>query len=229
MPIVPAAILFDLANGGDKDWPVNPYRALGAAALAAAAADFALGSAGAGTGAMTASLKGGLGSASLTLASGETVGALVAVNAFGDVDRARRAGVLGRPFEIGDEFGGLGPAARRVPPGLPRRKPGPSPAGSTTPRSRSSRPTPGSTRRRRGGWPRRRRTAWPGRSCPRIPSATATWCSRSRPGRAEVPPMLRTTLGHAAALCLSRAVARAVHAATPAPGDRLPCWSEYSA
>jgi D-aminopeptidase len=61
--IVPAAILFDLANGGDKTWAVNPYRGLGVAALAAATSDFAIGSVGAGVGAMTASVMGGLGSA----------------------------------------------------------------------------------------------------------------------------------------------------------------------
>src|SRR5690606_20771380 len=51
VPIVPAAILFDLLNGGDKGWQINPYRALGVRALRAAARDFALGTAGAGTGA----------------------------------------------------------------------------------------------------------------------------------------------------------------------------------
>ncbi len=54
VPIVPAAILFDLLSGGDKDWGrFPPYRELGYAAAAAAGADFALGSAGAGTGATT--------------------------------------------------------------------------------------------------------------------------------------------------------------------------------
>ena len=61
IPIVPGAILFDMLNGGAKDWDESPYRALGAAALAAAAEDFLLGTAGAGTGALTANLKGGLG------------------------------------------------------------------------------------------------------------------------------------------------------------------------
>jgi L-aminopeptidase/D-esterase-like protein len=51
VPIVPAAILFDLLNGGDKGWKANPYPALGRAALAAASAEFDLGTAGAGTGA----------------------------------------------------------------------------------------------------------------------------------------------------------------------------------
>ena len=113
VPIVPAAILFDLANGGDKDWDENPYRALGAAAFDAAAEDFAIGSVGAGTGAMTATLMGGLGSASLVTESGATVGALVAVNAFGERRPCRAAAPSGPArFEIGDEFGGLGPAAR---------------------------------------------------------------------------------------------------------------------
>jgi L-aminopeptidase/D-esterase-like protein len=48
VPIVPGAILFDLANGGDKGWVESPYPALGRAALAAAGEDFALGTAGAG-------------------------------------------------------------------------------------------------------------------------------------------------------------------------------------
>ncbi|MBP7242779.1 P1 family peptidase, partial [Amaricoccus sp.] len=125
VPIVPAAILFDLANGGDKGWAVNPYRGLGVAALAAAAEDFALGSAGAGTGALTASVKGGLGSASLVLASGETVGALVAVNAIGDAVVPGGREFWAGAFEIGDEFGGLGPAGRRVGPAMPPMKPGP--------------------------------------------------------------------------------------------------------
>ena len=50
-PIVPAAILYDLANGGDKAWGDSPpYRDLGYAAAQAAGTDFALGSVGAGLG-----------------------------------------------------------------------------------------------------------------------------------------------------------------------------------
>ncbi|WP_204265307.1 P1 family peptidase, partial [Enterobacter hormaechei] len=59
VPIVPGAVLFDLLNGGDKDWGrFPPYRDLGYAAAEAAGLDFALGSVGAGTGARTANLKG---------------------------------------------------------------------------------------------------------------------------------------------------------------------------
>ena len=83
VPIVPGAILFDLINGGDKEWGENPYKALGRAAYEAAREDFSLGSEGAGTGALTADLKGGLGSASLVLDNGVTVGALVAANPVG--------------------------------------------------------------------------------------------------------------------------------------------------
>src|SRR3984957_9473568 len=86
VPIVPAAVLFDLLNGGDKDWGrFPPYRELGYAAAAAAAADFTLGSVGAGTGATTVNCKGGIGSASAQTTDGHTVGAVAAVNAVGRV------------------------------------------------------------------------------------------------------------------------------------------------
>jgi L-aminopeptidase/D-esterase-like protein len=88
VPIVPAAILFDLAFPGRQPWSGEPpYRALGRLALDRAAADFALGNAGAGRGAKAGQLKGGIGSASLRLANGATVGALVAVNSWGSVVR----------------------------------------------------------------------------------------------------------------------------------------------
>jgi L-aminopeptidase/D-esterase-like protein len=88
VPIVPAAILFDLAFPGRQPWTGEPpYRGLGRLALDRAAADFALGNAGAGRGAKAGQLKGGIGSASLRLADGATVGALVAVNSWGSVVR----------------------------------------------------------------------------------------------------------------------------------------------
>lgn len=109
VPIVPAAILFDLKNGGAKDWGrYPPYRELGYAAVQSAALDFQLGTAGAGTGALSAGLKGGLGSASTVLKSGVTIGALAAVNPVGSVTVGRSRHFWAAPFEIGDEFGGLG-------------------------------------------------------------------------------------------------------------------------
>lgn len=109
IPIVPTAILFDLANGGNKDWGrYPPYRDLGYEAAASATRDFTIGTAGAGYGALTAGLKGGLGSASCVLDSGVTIGALVAVNAIGSVSLHRTRHFWAAPFEIGNEFGGLG-------------------------------------------------------------------------------------------------------------------------
>ncbi|KQB95241.1 peptidase T4 [Loktanella sp. 1ANDIMAR09] len=109
IPIVPGAIIFDLINGGAKDWDENPYRALGREALTSASEQFAIGTAGAGTGAMAAMQKGGLGSASLTLADGTTVGALVVVNALGSVTTPGDRHFWAAPFEIDGEFGGAGP------------------------------------------------------------------------------------------------------------------------
>ena len=109
VPIVPAAILFDLPNGGNKDWGrYPPYRDMGYAAAQAAAQDFAIGTAGAGAGALTSGLKGGLGSASTALPNGVTVGALVAANPTGSVTVHRTSHFWAAPFEIGDEFGGMG-------------------------------------------------------------------------------------------------------------------------
>ncbi|CUH62326.1 L-aminopeptidase/D-esterase [Thalassovita gelatinovora] len=122
VPIVPGAILFDLINGGDKNWAENPYKRLGTEALANATADFSLGSVGAGTGATTASFKGGLGSASVVLPSGHTVGALVAVNALGSAVVGEGPHFWAAPFEQGDEFGGLGVASAYPEPHLPPTK-----------------------------------------------------------------------------------------------------------
>jgi L-aminopeptidase/D-esterase-like protein len=109
IPIVPGAILFDLLNGGDKEWGrFAPYRELGYAAAAAAAADFNLGSAGAGLGATTVNLKGGLGSASAFTRAGHTVGAVVAVNAVGSVVMGDGPWFWAAPFEQDGEFGGRG-------------------------------------------------------------------------------------------------------------------------
>ena len=109
IPIVPGAILFDLLNGGDKSWGrFPPYRDLGYAAAAAASTDFALGSAGAGMGATTATLKGGLGSASAKTSTGAMVAALVAVNAVGSVTIGNGPWFWAAPFELNGEFGGRG-------------------------------------------------------------------------------------------------------------------------
>jgi L-aminopeptidase/D-esterase-like protein len=108
VPIVPGAILFDLLNGGDKAWGrYPPYRELGYAAAAAASGTFALGSVGAGLGATTVNLKGGVGSASAT-ALGFTVGALAVVNAAGSVTIGDGPWFWAAPYERDAEFGDLG-------------------------------------------------------------------------------------------------------------------------
>ena len=109
IPIVPAAILFDLENGGDKRWGrYPPYRELGYEAVMSAATSFEIGTAGAGVGALSAGLKGGLGSASTVLPNGITVAALVGANPTGSVTVGETRHFWAAPFEIGDEFGGLG-------------------------------------------------------------------------------------------------------------------------
>ena len=109
IPIVPGAICFDLLNGGDKKWGrFAPYRDLGYAAAAAADTKFALGSVGAGLGATSANLKGGLGSASAMTESGVLVGAVAVVNALGSTTVGDGPWFWASPFEIGDEYGGRG-------------------------------------------------------------------------------------------------------------------------
>ena len=231
IPLVPGAILFDLLNGGDKAWAENPYRALGRAAFEAAGADFALGSAGAGTGALTATLKGGLGSASLVLDSGITVGALVAANPMGSVTTPGERHFWAAPFEIDGEFGGLGPDPAS---GLGRAL-----------ESRKMRAMQART-------PERANTtiaivatdaALGKAQCQRLATAAHDGIGRATvpahaPGDGDLVFALATDakplaeperdlalICHAAALCLSRAIARAVYLARPAPGDLLPCWS----
>ena len=123
VPIVPGAVMFDLHNGGDKDWGrYSPYRELGYAAAAAADLSFALGSVGAGLGVRTVNFKGGTGSASAPC-DGCTVGALAAVNAVGSVVVDDGPWFWAAPFEQGKEFGGRG-FPSPVPPGAldPRTK-----------------------------------------------------------------------------------------------------------
>lgn len=113
IPIVPTAILFDLINGGDKDWGrYAPYRELGFEAANIANIDFDLGSVGAGYGAVTANIKGGLGSASSIIQSNNgraiTIGALVAVNSLGSPLIGETGNFWAAPFEQGNEFGRLG-------------------------------------------------------------------------------------------------------------------------
>ncbi|NNU79270.1 P1 family peptidase [Halovulum dunhuangense] len=225
VPIVPAAILFDLLNGGDKDWPENPYRALGRAALEAAGTNFALGTQGAGTGALTARLKGGLGSASAVLPSGAVVGALVAANPVGCASMPDSRHFWAWPWEEDAEFGGLGAPSHR-------------------PRSLGLRDTKLARDRSattiaivatdatldKAGCARLAVAAHDGLARAIAPSHTQMdgdlVFALSTGARPMPDPTETLLLGHAAAITLARAVARAIHGATPAPGDVLPAWCE---
>ncbi|MGB5953369.1 MAG: P1 family peptidase [Ornithinimicrobium sp.] len=115
VPIVPAAVIFDLGRGGEFDnFPDASFGRL--AAQAASREGPALGNAGAGTGAKAGGLKGGVGSASEVLPNGTTVAALVVVNSVGStVDPARGTfygEALLEPADIaGSDTGGTGEAA----------------------------------------------------------------------------------------------------------------------
>lgn len=111
-PIVPAAILYDLANGGRKDWGLEPpYARLGREAFSRASGTVPLGNAGAGYGAMAGALKGGQGAASAVSEDGFTVAALACVNSFGSTVMPGGRTFWAWPFEQNNEYGGLRPEA----------------------------------------------------------------------------------------------------------------------
>ena len=115
VPIVPAAVLYDLGRGSEFIPPISPEWGRWACE-GAGSYPIKSGCVGAGTGALAGGIKGGLGTASLILDSGITVAALIAVNSDGSVINP----VSGRPWEIGleidDEFGAQGKRAVRLPP-----------------------------------------------------------------------------------------------------------------
>lgn len=227
IPLVPGAILFDLLNGGTKDWTENPYRALGRQAFDAAETTFEIGTQGAGTGALTAMMKGGLGSASLQLPDGVTVGALVGVNPVGAVTTPGDRHFYAAPFEMDGEFGGAG-VDNATGLGLTRdsrKQQAMSPRENTTIAIVATNATLGKAECKRVAT-----AAHDGIARATVPAHTpydgdlvfaASTCTGP-----QGDPML---IGHAASLCLARAIARAVFAATPAPNDLLPCWSTLNA
>lgn len=224
VPIVPGAILFDLLNGGDKDWTESPYPALGRAALEAATSDFALGTVGAGYGALTSTLKGGLGSASARLPSGITVGALVAVNAMGSATVGETGHFWAAPWEEGGEFGDLGTArmTRHDAP-MPTKRRGEA----TTIAIVATDATLTKAQAQRMAV-----AAHDGMARALVPSHSPLdgdlVFSVSTGARAMLDPLTDTfQIGHAAATCLARAIARAVYLAEPTPGDLQPCWRSY--
>ena len=224
VPIVPGAIVFDLMNGGDKGWHENPYPTLGREALKDAADDFAIGTSGAGTGAMTRQLKGGLGSASAVLDCGITVGALVVVNALGSATAPGGRQFWAAPWELGGEFGGLG-ISEQADPGaefLPEKQQGEATTiAIVATDAKLSKPA----------LQRMATAAHDGMARALVPSHTpfdGDLVFAVSTGSKELPDPVVTPfqLGHAAASTLARAIARGVHAAAPKPGDLQPCWSQ---
>ncbi|WP_425037597.1 P1 family peptidase [Primorskyibacter sp. S187A] len=229
VPIVPAAILFDLVNGGDKAWRENPYPALGRAALADANEDFALGSVGAGTGASTMMLKGGLGSASTLLDNGTTLGALVAANPVGCVTTPGERHFWAAPFEVGDEFGGLGPDPAPQPRDLSVSRKMAMVAGANTTiaivATDAALDKAQATRLATAAQDGLARAIVPSHG----PMDGDLVFAVSTGGRALTMPDLEMhALCHAAATTLSRAIARAIFKARPAKGDPIPTWSEIN-
>ncbi len=222
VPIVPAAILFDLLNGGQKDWSSNPYAQLGKTALSNADQSFSLGTAGAGAGALTADLKGGLGSASLRLPSGVTVGALVAVNALGSVLMGDGPEFLAAPWELSGEFGGLG-TGTPTPAALPRVK-------GATQQNTTIAIVATDAQLTKAQASRMAVAAHDGMARAIQPSHTPMdgdiVFAASTGAKPMTDPMTETLLiGHAAAVCLARAIARGVYAAHAEHGDIASTWS----
>lgn len=230
VPIVPAAILFDLANNGDKDWGLYPpYREMGFAAAEEAGQSFAIGTSGAGTGATAAGIKGGLGSASAVLANGITVGALVAANPIGSPLIGESRHFWAAPFEIGEEFGGLG-------------LPSPFPSGATEIRLkyRDALPAIANTTiaivatnaaLTKAQAKRMAVTAHDGFARAIWPAHTAhdgDLVFGLATGQRHLTDKANDfiDLCSTAAATVSRAIARAVYAAHPEPGDLFPAWRE---
>ena len=230
VPIVPAAILFDLANGGDKDWGLHaPYRELGLEALEAAGADFALGTAGAGYGATTAVVKGGIGSASTVLGNGITIGALVAANPVGSPLVGATRHFWASPFEIGDEFGGLGLPHPMPDDAKDLRTKWNAPASSLANTTIAIIATDAALTKAEAkrlaiaahdGFAR---AIWPVHT-----PLDGDLVFAASTGQHNLPRDAGAIaeLGAAAASTMARAVARAVHAATPMDGDLLPAWRD---
>ncbi len=235
VPIVPSAILFDLLNGGNKSWgETPPYRALARAALAAAegpdgAGSFALGNVGAGYGAKAGRLKGGLGSASAVDEDGLQVGALIAVNAWGDAVMPGSGCFWAWPLEQADEFGGYKPPTAGVilDPALPTEPLSAEPGANTTIGIVATNAILTKAEARRiaimaqDGFARAIRPA----HTP-FDGDTIFVLATGRHTLPEPRALALARIGTIAADCVSRAVARGVYAATGL-GDRLSWRQTY--
>ena len=226
VPIVPGAILFDLINGGQKDWAESPYTRLGRQAFDTAQVDFALGSIGAGTGALSMMHKGGLGSASAVLPDGTIIGALVAANPIGAVTCPGSKHFWAAPFEIGDEFGGCG-----VNPHTDLGDLYPSPRSEAMHANTTIAIVATNAALTKAQCQRVAVAAHDGMARAIVPSHTPfdgdlVFAISTGDAADPVDDTALLAIGHAAAITLARAIARGIYHATPAPGDLLSCWSQ---
>ncbi len=247
VPIVPCAIIFDLINGGNHQWIDNPYSGLGNTAYGQLRKDFAIGSAGAGIGATTARLKGGLGSASLLLPDGVVVGALVVANPHGHVCVPGSQNFWAAPFEINDEFGGLGVADTYDALSLPVNNkfqayaqmygdPAEGAQGSDTAGSSAGLNTTiaivaTNANLTKAQLKRMAVAAQDGMSRAIVPSHTPfdgdlVFAVSTQDQAMSDPSNDVMLIGHAASVCLSRAIARGIYHANSVEGDTLPSWQQ---
>ncbi|HEX3496526.1 MAG TPA: P1 family peptidase [Methylocella sp.] len=225
VPIVPGAVLFDLLNGGDKSFGREPvYWHLGYSAAASAAVDFALGSVGAGFGATTENLKGGLGSASDAASGGFRVGALVAVNAVGRATIGEGPHFWAAPYEQNGEFGGLGWPVPWPADALGFRIKGAAAENTTIAivATDAALTKPEAKRLAIMAHDGMARALHPSHA----PMDGDTVFSAATGTAGKVPAIIdKTEIGSCAADCLARAIARAIYEATPLPfPGALPSW-----
>jgi L-aminopeptidase/D-esterase-like protein len=227
VPIVAQAVVFDLLNGGDKGWGREaPYLALGRASAEAAVPDvFPLGTAGGGYGATTCNLKGGLGSASAQTSFGATVGAIVIVNAVGSAVIGNGPHFWAAPFEQDGEFGGRGFAPHVSAADLALRIKGAAPPSTTIALVATDATLTKAQAKRLAimaddGLARALRPAHAS-----MDGDTVFAVATQRRGAVEAVAL--TELGHVAADCLARAIARGVYEATALPfAGALPAWRD---
>ena len=231
VPIVPAAILFDLLSGGAQDWTRNPYSALGRAAFDAAAGDVR-------TGFGRRRYRCHVGHAErrpwLYLAGPALRAyrrrAWSGANPMGSVTTPGERYFWAAPFEIDGEFGGLGPDPSA---GLGRaiqskKAQAMSERANTTIAIVATDAALTKAECQRVAWAAHDGIA---RAClpAHSPGDGDLVFAASNGNKPLTGPRDLALIGHAAALCLSRAIARAVYLARPYPDDLLPCWNTLNA
>jgi D-aminopeptidase len=228
IPLATQAIVFDLNNGGDKSWGrMPPYWELGwQATERAAKGAFALGTVGGGYGATTATLKGGLGSASAITSSGFLVGAIAVVNAVGSATVGDGPHFWAAPYEVDGEFGGLGLPSAFAPHALDMRIKGRAPPSTTVAMVATDATLTKAQAKRLAimaddGLARAVRPS----HAPMDGDTVIAVAMQRRPISNELVEI--TEIGLAAGDCLARAIARGVYEATALPfANALPAWRD---